>query len=183
MLFRSAIARLAGTMKNVRLLIVGDGPLRTALTEQATEAGVADRVCFTGRRDDVPLLLSAMDIYVCSSASEGMSNAVLEAMASGLAVVATDVGDNAKMIRDGEDGLIIEPHSSTAIGQAVGTLAESPELRRNLAAAARIRAMTFDFDRAVQNYEQYYSHLVDSNARRWLPAVQWRSAAPIGDYA
>lgn len=179
-----AVAQLAGTMNNVRLLIVGDGPLRVALIKQAAAAGVADRVCFTGWRDDVPSLLTAMDVYVCSSASEGMSNAVLEAMASGLAVVATDVGDNAIMIRNYQDGLIIEPQSPTAIAQAVRMLTEEPELRRKLGAAARGRALAYGFDRAVQNYERYYGNLVATNMRRWNPRVQWSAAnrTPLSDF-
>jgi len=169
-----AFAHLAGTMKDMKLLIVGDGPLRGALTRQAADAGVADRVCFTGWRDDVALLHSAMDVYVCASATEGMSNAVVEAMASGLSIVATDVGDNALLLRDGRDGLIIKSQSPKAIAQAVRRFAESPGLRRELGEAARVRAQAFEFDRAVQNYERYYGDLVASKARRRRTMVGWR---------
>ncbi len=163
----SAVAQLTEARVDVRLLIVGDGPLRESLAQQAFEVGIADRVCFTGWREDVPALLSAMDAYVCSSASEGMSNAVLEAMAAGLPIVTTDVGDHAVMIRNHRDGLIIEPHSATALAQALRTLVFAPDLRRRLGAAALGRARSYNFEQVVRRYERYYHMLLASTARRW----------------
>ncbi len=173
-----AVAQLSRGME-LRLLIVGDGPLRAALLRQASNAGVADRVCLAGIRDDVSELLSAMDAYVCSSASEGMSNAVLEAMAGGLPIVATDVGDNPMMIRDGRDGLIIEPHSSTAIVHAIRALVDSPDLRASLSVAARNRAQDFDFERTVQEYERYYGTLIEEKGRRAWAGKRERDARPL----
>lgn len=144
----------------IRLLIVGDGPLRASLSQQARTCGIADRVQFTGWREDVPDLLGCMDVYVCSSASEGMNNALLEAMAVGLPIIATDVGDNAIMLRDRNEGCIVEPGSAMAIADALRTLFAQPDARRRLAAAARAHARDFDFDCTVRAYEAYYRSLL-----------------------
>lgn len=152
----SASARVSQTVAGLRLLIVGDGPLRATLARQATEAGVGGRVHFTGWRDDLPALLSAMDIYVCSSAAEGMSNALLEAMASGLSVVTTDVGDHARIVRHARDGLVTRPDSVEELAAAIEKLAADPTLRLRLARTARERVRAFSFDKTVRAYADYY---------------------------
>ena len=159
----TAVARTVKCLPNIRLLIVGEGRLRTALTRQARIEGIGSRVCFAGWRDDVPALLRCMDVYVCSSASEGMNNALLEAMAAALPIIATDVGDNAAMLRDGVEGRIAEPGSATAIAEALGILANTSEVRYRLAAAARARASDFDFNSTVRAYEAYYRAVLSGN--------------------
>ena len=151
-----AVARAGRSRPDLRLLVVGDGPLRTVLHDQAKKERVEDRIRFAGWREDVPGTLAAMDAYVCSSESEGMSNALLEAMATGLPVIATDVGDHAAIIRHKVDGLIVESGSSVELADALVTLACTPDLRRRLAGAARVRAQEFDFTRTVRAYEKYY---------------------------
>ena len=155
-----AVACAAEHVPNIRLLIVGEGPLLASLIEQARVLGIANRVVFTGRREDVPALMRCMDTYVCSSASEGMNNALLEAMATGLPIVATDVGDNRLAIRDGIEGCIVEPGSPMAITDALRELGQSPELRQRFAASARARAAEYDFDRTVCAYQEYYRTLL-----------------------
>lgn len=155
-----AIARLVAGKVNVALLIVGDGSLRDSLEQRVRAAGIADRVCFTGWREDVPTLLACMDAYVCSSASEGMSNAVLEAMAAGLPVVATDVGDNGAILRDGIHGFIVKPESAEAIADALSILIHRSDLRERFSGAARARARRFDIGRVAERYEAYYRSLI-----------------------
>ncbi|UCC30333.1 MAG: glycosyltransferase [Phycisphaerales bacterium] len=155
-----AVAYAAKHVPNIRLLVVGEGPLLASLTEQASALSIANRVVFTGRREDVPALMRCMDAYVCSSASEGMSNALLEAMATGLPVVATDVGDNGLTVRDGIEGRIVEPGSPSAITDALTVLGQSPDLCQRFAASARTRAAEYDFDRTARAYEAYYRTLL-----------------------
>ncbi len=155
-----AVARMAPSVPDLRLLVVGDGPLRASLTEQARADGVLDRIHFTGWREDVPALLWCMDAYACSSASEGMNNALLEAMAAGLPIIATDVGDNAVMVRQGVEGHIVEPGCHEAIGEALKIFADSPAVRRRFGAAAKVRARDYDFGDTVRAYQAYYHKLI-----------------------
>ncbi len=169
-----AVARAAKRLPNIRLLIVGKGPLLTALMRQADVEGIGSRVRFAGWRDDVPLALGCMDVYVCSSASEGMNNALLEAMAAALPIIATDVGDNAAMLRDGVEGRIVEPGSVTQIVEALGVLASGSEIRHRFAAAARARARDYDFNQTVRAYEAYYRAVLSGNLSR---RSCWQGAA------
>ncbi|MGB2987120.1 MAG: glycosyltransferase [Phycisphaerae bacterium] len=155
-----AVARVRQPVPNIRLLIVGDGPQRASLEQQAQVEGVGDRVHFLGWREDVSRLMDCMDVYVCSSASEGMNNALLEAMAAGLPIIATDVGDNAAMIRDGVEGQIVKPGSFEAIANTLAIFARSPDLRQRFATAAKTRANDYDFDEKVRAYEAYYQALL-----------------------
>ncbi len=157
-----AVARVAESAGGVRLLIVGDGPQRSSLTDEAATLGIRDRVIFTGPREDVPSLLHCMDVYVCSSASEGMSNALLEAMAVGLPIVATDVGDHAMIVRDGAAGRIVAPGSVDEIAEALAVLMAGPEVRMHRGVSAGARAATFSFDRTVRAYDAFYGRLTTS---------------------
>lgn len=155
------LAHVASSLPDVHLLLVGDGPLRASLGELARAQGVLDRVCFTGRREDVPSVLACMDAYVCCSASEGMNNSLLDAMAAGLPIIATDVGDNAILIRQGIEGLLVDSGRHEAISEALKILAKAPAVSRRFAAAAQARASNYDFDDAVRAYEAYYQQLIE----------------------
>ena len=84
-------------------LLVGDGPLRPGLETMAAELGIAGKVTFTGERHDIPAILSSMDVSVLISSSESLSNVILESMAAGVPVVATDVGGNPELVSDWRD--------------------------------------------------------------------------------
>lgn len=173
-----AVARAGQSHSDLRLLIIGDGPLRADLERQARREGIDGSVRFTGSRDDIPDLLACMDAYVSSSTSEGRSNAVLEAMAAGLPIIATDVGDNALLVRHKVDGLIVPPASHTALIGALKTLAGRRETCRAFAAAAKVRAREYDLDRMVRRYEAYYEGLVSARAAG-KPARPVGGAVPL----
>jgi len=151
-----AFARAVKVIDNMRLFVVGDGPLRASLVELARVENVGNRVIFTGTRRDVPAVLAGMDAYVCSSESEGMNNALLEAMAAGLPIIASGVGDNGLVIRDGIEGRIVEPGSCTSFANALVLLCREKALRLRFAAAARERAREYEFSQTVSAYERYY---------------------------
>ncbi len=146
---------------DLRLIIAGEGALRDELEHQATDLGIGASVRFAGPCGDVPALLGAMDLYVCSSRSEGMSNAILEAMAVGLPIVATAVGDNARLIDNGKAGELVAPADAQALGGAMVRLARCESRRAALGSAARARAAEqYPFARCVQRHLDLYHSLI-----------------------
>jgi glycosyltransferase involved in cell wall biosynthesis len=168
-----AIARLANRVPNVKAVFVGDGPLRDELKRSAGALGIADRTLFLGWRDDVAPWLHGFDAFVNCSTSEGMCNALLEAMASGLPAVATNVGDSSAMVRDGRDGMLVAPQEPMALAAALLALHNDPIRRRSIAEAARARAKDFSFRRTVDTYARFYDGLVEGIPRSatTLPAA------------
>lgn len=149
---------------DARVLLIGDGPLREPLERRIRDCGLTDRVHLFGRRDNVAELLAALDVYVCPSDSEEMSNALLEAMAAGVPVVTTNVGDHARIVRPERDGLVAPPGDADALAVAIERLRYSAESRRKFAAASRARAEDFDFGRTAAAYEAYYASLTAAHA-------------------
>jgi glycosyltransferase involved in cell wall biosynthesis len=134
-----AAARVLATRPRVRFFVVGDGPLRAELTALAASLGIAERVVFTGVRDDVARLLSMADVVVLPSHTEGMSNALLEAMAMARAVVATAAGGNVDVLEDGLSGLLVPPRDPATLAAALQRLVDRPYERHALGACARRR--------------------------------------------
>ena len=159
-MFLRAAARLAQEVNEVRFFIVGSGPLRHALEEQARALRIADRVAFAGERDDVELILRGASLFWMTSRWEGMPNVVLEAMASGVPVIGTDAGGTRELIRSGVDGFI------TALGDAEAFVRHSLELlrdaamRQRFATAARQRAEEFSTARMVDGISRLYDQVL-----------------------
>jgi glycosyltransferase involved in cell wall biosynthesis len=132
-----ALGRLVDQSIDAELWIAGEGPQRASLESLASNLGLRDRVQLLGHRDDVIDLYHGMDAFVVSSAREGLPNVLLEAMALELPVVATRVAGVPDLIRDGENGLLVDPGSTEALADALRRLAENSGLRRRLGEAAR----------------------------------------------
>lgn len=158
-----------------RFLFVGGGPDEDALKARAQEAGIADKCVFLGRRDDVPRLLAASDVAILPSFKEGFSNAVLEAMACGLPVVASNVGGNGEIIDHGENGYLLETTADPAsrFGVAVSSaqfprllkrLVNDDEHREKLATAAWEKARHYNLDAMVYEVEQLYLEILEGRA-------------------
>ena len=161
-----AFSRLADDPRTL-LVIVGDGPCRASLTAAVAELGVGGRVRLLGERDDVPAVLAAFDIFVLSSIGEGMSNAILEAMATGLPVVATRVGGNPELVVSGTTGFLVEPRSPAALTAALSCYLGDPGLLARHGRAARELAQAeFSLERMVGAYEQLYGRLLDRRRSR-----------------
>jgi len=135
--FLAMAARLAPAWPAARFLVAGDGPLAGALRGRAARLGLGGRVTLLGHCSDMPAFLASLDVFVLPSRSEGMGLALLEAMAAGRAVVATDVGGVAEAISTGRDGILVPPGDDGALARAVTGLLANPGLRRRLGRAAR----------------------------------------------
>jgi glycosyltransferase involved in cell wall biosynthesis len=120
-------------------LLAGEGPEREALEALAAERGIADRVRFLGRREDVPQLLAACDVFALPSLYEGSSLAVLEAMAAGIPIVSSAIGGTDELIEDGRSGLLVAPGDAEGLAAALRRFIDDPALRESLAARARER--------------------------------------------
>ncbi len=150
---------LGAQIHDVHGIIIGDGPLRCDVERLIEQRGLRGRVHLLGHRENVADELAALDVYVCPSASEAMSNALLEAMALGLPVVSTDVGDHGLLVRP-QAGVIVPVHDFDALRDAVERLLLSAEERRAFSAAARARAAQFGLAGTVAAYERCYDALL-----------------------
>jgi len=150
---------------NVSLAIAGDGPLRSALVERAAALGISNDVYFLGHRGDIEAVFAAGDLFVLSSASEGLSNTILEAMASGLAVVATSVGGADEMVQDGITGVLVRPGARDEMASALAAVIEDDVLRHQMGTAGRARVEAeFSLSTMVERYESMYVELAARNA-------------------
>ncbi|HEY0504053.1 MAG TPA: glycosyltransferase [Lysobacter sp.] len=156
-----AFAQVRGSLPQARLLLVGDGPLLPEVRERIAARGVQDAVMLLCARDDVDTLLPAMDALVLPSSSEGMSNAILEAMACGLPVVATSVGGNLHLVQHETTGLLVPPLDPISLAAALQWLGASPHARRRMGQAARTRVeREFSLDAMVLAFDQLYLRLL-----------------------
>jgi glycosyltransferase involved in cell wall biosynthesis len=157
----AAMARVVSMRPRARLLVVGDGVLRPELEVLSRSLGLADRVVFTGAREDVAAILAALDVVVVPSHTEGLSNALLEAMAMARPVVATAVGGNPDAVEAGLTGLLVPPRDPEALAASMLRLLERPDEARRLGEAARRRVLAeFSLDRMVAGYEALYGSLL-----------------------
>lgn len=134
-----AAARLQQRYPKASYVLVGDGPLKPELEKEARRMGVQRQILFTGFRSDSEALMKKFDVFCLPSLSEGLSSAILAAMASRLPVIATRVGGIPELVVDGETGFLAPPDDPAALGAALGRLLESSELRFRLGAAGRRR--------------------------------------------
>ncbi|HEX7076804.1 MAG TPA: TIGR03088 family PEP-CTERM/XrtA system glycosyltransferase [Candidatus Eisenbacteria bacterium] len=142
---------------SARLALIGDGPLLAELRGLAEALGIADRVWFPGSLDRIPEALRGFDVFVLPSLFEGISNTILEAMASGVPIVATAVGGNAELVEDGVVGRLFRPGDVDGLTRLLVEYAADPDLRRRHAAAARRLAVDrFDLGTMVRRYVQVY---------------------------
>ena len=166
-----AVKNIAGLMRaarqvcdripNVVFEVVGDGEERPALEQLHAELRLGDCFILSGSVSDVPAFLRSVDVAVLPSHSEGMSNALLEYMAAGRAIVATDVGANTKLIHDGQHGLVVSPKDVNALANAIERVVTDKALSQQIGRAARAKVET-DYSRGAMRirFEQFYWSLM-----------------------
>jgi glycosyltransferase involved in cell wall biosynthesis len=163
-----AFARVVRERSHTTLLIAGDGPLRKAMESMALDLGISGYVRFLGIRRDVSQLMNAADAYVMSSSWEGMPMVLLEASATGLPIVATDVGGNREVVLDGITGFLVPPRNPEALAEAMLRMMDLPEeKRREMGKAAHKHIEeNFSLDRVVDMWEALYKELLEQKGRR-----------------
>jgi glycosyltransferase involved in cell wall biosynthesis len=164
--FLRAAALIASTNPQVRFVIVGDNNIdqqyKEELKELTRRLGLEDRVIFTGFRMDVPDLLAALSIVVSPSLGlEGLSNSLLESMATGLPVVATRVGGTPEIVEDGESGLLVPPGDPSALAAAISRLLQDRMTAKRLGQSARRQVLSrYSLEQAVASTERLYHDLL-----------------------
>jgi glycosyltransferase involved in cell wall biosynthesis len=162
----------AASIPGARLLVVGDGPCRGELEAQALRLGVSDRVFFVGTTNNPVEYYQATDVFTLSSLTEQMPISLLEAMACGLPVVATSVGDVPNMLTDEQRRMLVQPRDVAAYARALADLAGDASLRASLGAGNRCRAeTTYPLTRMVECYDRLYSAAAAGRPLTMVPNV------------
>jgi L-malate glycosyltransferase len=158
--FIEAAGRIAAVEPKAHFLLVGDGALRGEIEEQAARAGVNDRVHLLGARNDAALIAAGFDVAVSASLSEGLSNAVMEAMAAGAPVVATAVGGTTELVIDDATGFLAPPADADALARRILDALRDPEWSARMAVQGRRRIFgLFSMRRMVESVEQLYDEM------------------------
>ncbi len=178
--FEPLQARLHATdpalARRVHLRMIGDGPLAGTLREQIARSPARERIELVGPRNDIDQCMRELDVYALPSLAEGISNTLLEAMASALPCVATHVGGNAELIEDGFCGTLVPTNDAQALAAALERYVTDADLRRRHGTRARARTVErFGMDRMIADYAELYTNLL---VRRGVVAPTW--AARIG---
>jgi glycosyltransferase involved in cell wall biosynthesis len=172
----TAASELVPRYPELRILIAGDGVEEGALRALVGRYGLGANVLLLGTRTDIPDVVAAFDIGVCCSHFEGTPLSVMEYMAAGKPVVASDVGGLPELIQHGVHGLLVEPGSPPALADALANLLDEPQRRATLGSQAQERqTREFDLDHAVRRIENLYEELFRASPRGrqegWAPAA------------
>jgi L-malate glycosyltransferase len=164
--FLRIAAKVHKSMPEVEFLLVGDGPLRAEIEQQAAALGLGEGVLFLGDRRDIPAIFASSDISVLTSDSEGLSNVILEAMAAGVPVVAYAVGGNPEIVNS-ERGALIPAGNEAEFADAICRLLSDENLRHVQGHnARRFAEQNFSLGRVCRQYEALYEDLLDRKGRR-----------------
>jgi sugar transferase (PEP-CTERM/EpsH1 system associated) len=145
---------------HAKLVIVGDGPVKSNLTRLGEEMGLDSSILWLGERSDIPELLRCFDLFVQTSIFEGMSNTILEAMATGLPIVVTKTGGSPELVRNGENGTLISVGDSEGLSKTLGHYLVDPALRKKHGSNSRLLAVNqFDLALMAARYAELYEAL------------------------
>jgi len=165
-LFLRAASRVREALPQVEFILVGDGPFRTELESEAAGLGLGERVKFLGDRRDIPSILASLDLTALSSDSESLSNAVIESMAAGVPVVATNVGGNPELLAE-ERGIAVPAYDDAAFAAALIKLLQNEQLRARMGQSCRSFAKeNLTLHKMQRSHEQLYMELLQSKSRK-----------------
>lgn len=161
--FKALLDKNPESGRDYRLIIVGDGPLRVQLQELIAELHLEQCIWMTGDRSDIPDILNIFDLYVLTSLGEGISNTILEAMATGLPIIATDVGGNPELVEEGVNGRLIPKEDPSALANCLQELTGEQEWLRNMGKASLEKVKErFNWNKTVERYLSVYDELIKS---------------------
>ena len=170
-IFLEAASIVHQTVPDTRFALVGDGPLKGHMEELSRRLGLAESAVFFGEQTDVSPYLSAFDIAVLTSETEGCSNFLLEAMALGKPVVATDVGGNRELIDDGKTGLLVPREDPKALATAIFRLLREPATAQAIGQRAKEKINTqFSLEKMVHEYQSLYEG-ADGRAKKFSAVI------------
>jgi len=164
-LFR-AVKTVLESFTDIKFLLAGDGALKDELKAEVDKLGIKNNVIFAGVMDDMEKLYAVSHISVLPSDREGFSNVIVESMASGLPVIATDVGGNSEAIVDGQTGYIIQCDDDKSLAEKIVCLFKDESLRMKMSEESRKRAEMFSLEKMKEKTETLYQSLYEENMRR-----------------
>ena len=147
-------------MPNTKFLIVGEGKLKSDLIQFTDKFKISDSVIFTGFRTDVPQLLSIFDVFVLSSYLEGLCTSVIDAMASGISIVATNVGGVGELVDDGVNGFLVPPRNPEILAEKTVKILTDKNLQQKFSQNSKIKAKNFSKEKMVEGTEKVYLELL-----------------------
>ena len=160
-----AFAEASRCADKMKLILIGTGPVEGKLRRLSHDKSINDKVIFTGIRYDVNRLLSALDIFILPSYTEGCPTSLLEAMASGKAIIASNIPSIREIMRHGKEAVLVNPHNVEELKQAILLLYNNPNLRANLGRRARERAKLYDVNKIYGQILNVYEELVRCKAK------------------
>lgn len=162
--FIDLLRRVPELRDRARLVIIGDGELRDPIVQALHHAGLTQHSWVPGFRDDVPKILQSLDVFVLPSLAEGISNTILESMACGVPVIATDVGGNSELVQHGVNGIIVPPANVDALSLAIERYANNASMRVEHGRSGRTRVVEcFSMSYMLKNYLSLYDELLALN--------------------
>ena len=177
--FVRALAIEPAMRGRLRLAIVGEGPLRDEVVAILRAANVLDLAWLPGARDDVAQVLRSFDVFALPSLAEGISNTILEAMASGLPVVATDVGGNGELVDAAQTGMLVPAGDDGALAHALLAYASDRDRAKSAGVAGRARAeRLYGLDTMVARYAALYERLMAARSGKAIPDLAEPDAGP-----
>jgi glycosyltransferase involved in cell wall biosynthesis len=158
--FLRALALIRDQIPNLEALLVGDGPLRSGLEQEARDLGLSQNIRFLGDRRDIPAVFAALDLSVLPSLSESLSNSIIESMAQAVPVVAARVGGNEELLGGGR-GILVPPGDDRALASAILDLVrDEPHRKRMGAAGQRFAQEHFTIEQMSRQHERLYMDLL-----------------------
>ena len=147
------------TNPGIQLVYVGKGDLEEEVRSEVTRMGVSERVAFLGWRDDIPEIMQVLDIFVLPSLNEGMGRVLVEAMAAGKPIVASDVGGIPDLVKDGQNGFLVKPGDANDLSFAIEKLLDDKKMREEMGKKGRAMAKDYSVEKMVDKIDALYAAL------------------------